>query len=291
MDGYLLINKEKGYTSRDVVNIIGRELNMKKVGHTGTLDPDATGLLVICIGKGTKLIELLTNQDKEYIAEVTLGIKTDTGDITGNVLETKPAIIEKEQIVKVLTEMIGTYEQTVPIYSAVRVAGKKLYEYARDNKNVKLPTRLVDIKQLELISDVEENDNKTIFSIKTSVSKGTFIRSLIEDIAIKLNTIGTMSELKRTKVGQFDVANAINLNDIKLGNYEIKPIIDCLGDYKQVIVKDKDLLFKIKNGQKLLNVYNESEIVFINENKEVIALYQNDYNSNGYIRPWKMFIN
>lgn len=291
MDGYLLINKEKGYTSRDVVNIIGRELNIKKVGHTGTLDPDATGLLVICVGKGTKLIELLTNQDKEYVAEITLGVKTDTGDITGNILKTKDSIIEKEKILKALNKMLGTYEQTVPIYSAVRVAGKKLYEYARANEDVKLPTRAVDIKKLELVSEIERKDNKTIFSIRTSVSKGTFIRSLVEDIATKLETIGTMSELKRTKVGKFDIIDAISLGDVQTGNYKIKPIIDCLSDYKQVIVNDKDLLFKINNGQKLINIYNESEILFINEKKDVLALYRNDPNSNNYIRPWKMFNN
>lgn len=146
MNGILLINKEKDYTSRDVVNIVSKCLNTKKVGHTGTLDPIATGVLVICVGKATKLVDYLTSTYKEYEAEIILGISTDTYDITGNILKEENVKIEKKEIEKVLNNMIGTYLQEVPIYSAVKIDGKKLYEYARENKEIELPKREVDIK-------------------------------------------------------------------------------------------------------------------------------------------------
>lgn len=290
MDGFILINKEENYTSRDVVNIVSKHLNIKKVGHTGTLDPMATGLLIICVGKGTKLIELMTDEDKEYIAEITLGIKTDTGDITGNILNEEVSLKTKEEILNVLNNMTNEYEQTVPIYSAVKIKGKKLYEYARENKSVELPKRLVDIKELELVSDIQYKDNKTIFKVRCLVSKGTYIRSLVEDIGKELGTIGTMSELERTKVGQFKLSDAVKLSDVKSGNYQINPIIDCFSDYNKIIVEDSELLFKIKNGQKLVNSYDESELLFIGKDREVLALYRNDPNKDGYIRPWKMFV-
>ncbi|NLM63337.1 MAG: tRNA pseudouridine(55) synthase TruB, partial [Mollicutes bacterium] len=201
MDGIILINKKKGVTSRDVVNIISQKLNIKKVGHTGTLDPLATGVLVICIGKATKIVELMTNEDKEYIAEVTLGIKTDTLDITGNVIEEEICFKTKEEIIEALNIMKGEYEQEVPIYSAVKIKGKKLYEYARNKEKVELPKRLVNIKEINLIGDIKYVDSKVIFSFKCKVSKGTYIRSLIDDIAKKLNTIGVMSNLTRIKQG------------------------------------------------------------------------------------------
>ena len=167
MNGILLVNKEKNYTSRDIVNIVSKKLKTRKVGHTGTLDPLATGVLVLCIGNATKLVEILTSTEKEYEAEIILGIKTDTLDITGNILKEENTFKTKEEIESVLQKMTKKYEQTVPIYSAVKINGKKLYEYARNNEEIELPKRMVEIKKLELINDIKYIEGKTIFKIRT----------------------------------------------------------------------------------------------------------------------------
>ena len=152
MKGLLVINKPEGYTSRDVVNIVSHVLHEKRVGHTGTLDPLATGVLVICIGKYTKLVDLLTSLNKEYIAEIKLGIETDTLDITGNILKKEKVHVEKLDLLKVFSKFIGEYQMEVPKYSAIKVNGKKLYEYARNEEKVELPVKTVHIYELELLS-------------------------------------------------------------------------------------------------------------------------------------------
>ncbi len=288
MDGILVVNKPAGYTSRDVVNKISKILNTKKIGHTGTLDPIATGVLVLCIGKATKLVEILTSTEKEYIAEVTLGINTDTLDNTGNILEEQNAQIDKEQIIETLNSMLGFYDQEVPIYSAVKIDGKKLYEYARENKEVELPKRTVEIKNIELLGDIKYEVNKTIFSFKCLVSKGTYIRSLIRDIALKLNTIGIMSNLKRTKQGIFSIDKSYDIESIENNNYKIVSIADCLKNYKNVIVDDF-LNTKIKNGAILKNIYNDDTIVFKDDNNNVLAIYKVYNKDTTKIKPWKIF--
>lgn len=288
MDGILIINKPTGYTSRDVVNKISKILNTKKIGHTGTLDPMATGVLVLCIGKATKLVEILTSTEKEYIAEVTLGLNTDTLDNTGNVLEERNVHIGKEQIIKVLNSMLGFYEQEVPIYSAVKINGKKMYEYARENKKIDLPKRTVEIKQIELLGDIKYENNKTIFKFKCLVSKGTYIRSLIRDIALKLDTIGIMSSLKRIKQGIFSIDQSYNIDDIENNHYKIISIADCLKKYKNVIVDDF-LINKIKNGAILQNRYDEDTIVFKDSNNNCLAIYKRYDKDETKIKPWKIF--
>lgn len=284
MDGIILVNKEKNYTSRDVVNIISGILKTKKVGHTGTLDPLATGVLVICINKATKLVELLTQDEKEYIAEVTLGTKTDTLDITGQVLEDKTVIKSEEEIKEALNEMIGTYDQEVPIYSAIKVNGRKLYEYAREKEEVILPKKQVTIKKLELIDKVRYDNNKTIFKIKCLVSKGTYIRSLVRDIATKLDTIGVMSSLTRTKQGIFKIEDCYSIEDIKLGNYKITDIKESLNNYYQVEVDD-DLYKKVINGQIIPNTYKEEYVLFLKNNQPVCLYKENKDN----LKLYKMF--
>ena len=287
MNGIILVNKEKDYTSRDIVNIVSKSLNTKKVGHTGTLDPLATGVLVICVGSATKLVEILTSIYKEYEAEIILGIKTDTLDITGNVLEEKDVYVTKEEIEKTLISMTKKYEQEVPIYSAVKINGKKLYEYARENKEVELPKRTVDIKELKLIDNIEYNDNKTSFKIKTLVSKGTYIRSLINDIAVSLNTIGTMKNLNRTKQGDFNLKDCYSLDDIKNKKFKLIGIDEILKSYYKVEVDDF-LENKIKNGSILENRYNKDLIVFKKSSK-VLAIYKVYEKDNTKIKPFKMF--
>ena len=281
MDGVIVVNKPVGITSRDVVNIISKTFNTKKVGHTGTLDPLATGVLVVCTGKATKLVEVLTSKEKEYIAEVTLGIKTD---ITGNILGEENIKIDASTIDDALKELVGSYEQEVPIYSAVKINGKKLYEYARNGEEINLPKRMVEIKFLERISDIEYIDGKTIFSIKTTVSKGTYIRSLVSDIAKKLNTIGVMSKLERIKQGTFSIEDAYCLEDIQNGNYKLLSIEEAL-KYVKTVVLDDEMAFKVRNGVAVDNIYNEEMILF-KDNKNVLALYKND---NGLLKAYKVF--
>lgn len=288
MDGIVLINKEKNCTSRDVVNQVSKILKTKKIGHTGTLDPIATGVLVLCIGKATKLVEVITSYDKEYEAEVILGIKTDTKDITGKILKEEKAIISKENIEECLKKMIGTYNQTVPIYSAVKINGKKLYEYARNNEEIKLPKRKVTIKELKLISDITYEKEKTKFKIKCHVSKGTYIRSLIEDIATNLNTIGTMENLKRTKQGNFQITSANTIQDIENNKFKIYPIEEILEKLYKIEMTD-DLYFKIKNGSIIKNNYNH-DIVAFTKNDKVIAIYKEYSKDKTLLKPWKMFL-
>ena len=257
MDKLLVVNKEKNLTSRDIVNNLTKIFNTKKIGHTGTLDPLATGVLVCLFGKYTKLVDLLTSLDKEYIAEIKLGIKTDTGDITGSIIETKDFKIDKDDIIKVFKEFPKKYKQTVPKYSAIKINGKKLYEYARNNIEIKLPKREVSIFSLELISF-----KKDIVKFKTHVSKGTYIRSLIEDICEKLGTVGTMSNLIRTKQGDFDIKDSFTLDDIKNDNFKFQSIHEFL-KYPSIEIGE-DLIKIIKNGGKIKNTFNiEDKVIFI----------------------------
>ena len=267
-NGLLVINKEKGYTSRDVVNIIGKFFGTKKVGHTGTLDPLATGVLVLCLNRYTKLNEILTSDEKEYIAEVTLGIRTDTLDIDGNILEKKECYVDKNDLEKVLKKFKKSYDQEVPIYSALKVNGKKLYEYARNNEKVVLPKKNVTIKKIELLS-FEKNK----FTFKCLVSKGTYIRSLIRDILKDLNVIGTMSNLIRIKHGVFDIKDAYSLEDVKSGNYKLLKISDVL-DISKIKV-DNNLKFKILNGVRLKGNY-PNRILFLDEDGRELAIYKKD---------------
>ena len=282
-DGIIVLDKPSDYTSRDIVNIISKKLNTKKVGHTGTLDPLATGVLVICVGKATKLVDYLTSTYKEYVAEFVVGIKTDTADITGKVLKEEKKEINKEELEKVLTNMIGTYEQTVPIYSAVKVDGKKLYEYARIGKDIELPKRTVDIKSLELI-----NINNNKITIKTTVSKGTYIRSLIEDICSNLNTIGTMTNLRRTKQGKFNIEESNTLEDIENNIFKLITIEEVLDDIDSIEVDD-ELYTKIMNGAIIDNIYNKNLIKFTKSGK-ILAIYEIYSKDNTKLKPDKMFI-
>ncbi|MBR3198386.1 MAG: tRNA pseudouridine(55) synthase TruB [Bacilli bacterium] len=268
MNGIIVINKPKGITSRDVVNKISKILNTKKIGHNGTLDPLATGVLIICIGKYTKLNELLSSKEKEYIAEITLGVKTDTLDIEGKVLEKKEEILDIEKLKDTITNFQKTYMQIVPIYSAVKVDGKKLYEYAREGKKVELPKKEVTIKSIELL-----DHDKNKFKIKALVSKGTYIRSLIKDILDEMHIIGTMSNLKRTKQGNFNIEDAFTIEDIKKGNYKLLKIKDVLDI--PIIIVDDTLKTRIINGVKLKENYPD-KVLFIDKDGNELAIYKKE---------------
>lgn len=273
MNGIVIIDKPKGLTSRDVVNIVSKKFNTKKVGHTGTLDPLATGVLVVAVNKATKLVDLLTSSDKEYVAECVFGVSTDTLDSEGNVLSTEDAIISEYDIINVLNSFKGTYNQEVPAYSAVKINGKKLYEYARENIEVKLPSREVNIYDIKLIDKPIYQDNHTKITFRVNVSKGTYIRSLIRDIAKKLNTVGIMTNLRRIKQGKFNIEDAVKLDSLTTDN--IIPIKDVLG-IRCVELTD-EIIKKVVNGAKINNVYSDDKILFMKDNRE-IAIYKKDGN-------------
>lgn len=281
MHGIIVVDKEYGVTSRDVVNEIEHIFKTKKVGHTGTLDPIATGVLVITIGKYTKLNELLTSTYKEYVATMKLGVTTDTFDIEGKVLTENKIEVSKEEIINTISSFKGGYDQEVPIYSSVKVKGKKLYEYARENVDVELPKRMVDIKEIEVLSI-----NNDIVVFKTLVSKGTYIRSLINDIGTSLGCGAIMTSLRRTKQGIFSIENAYKLEDIKNGNYKFEDVIKSLN--LTTFEVDDYLLNKINNGSIIENRYNVNEIIFTKDN-EMIAIYKKYDKDKTKMKPWKMF--
>lgn len=265
MNGFILVNKKKDMTSRDVVNFLTKILNTKKIGHTGTLDPFAEGILLVGVNKGLKVVKLLNYKDKEYIAKVKLGIKTDTLDITGNILEEKKEELNKEELSPVLKSFIGDYSYEVPIYSAIKVNGKKLYEYARNDQKVELPIKNSYIYDIKLI---DFKDNSFTFSVK--VSNGTYIRALVRDISKKLNKLMTLEELTRTKVDNLLIENSYTLEDIKNNNFKLLKINDLL-NYKEVELS-RDLEDKVLNGNKIKLDEKEDNILFIKE-KEEIAVY------------------
>ena len=284
MNGILLINKPIDFTSRDVVNKLTKILKTKKVGHTGTLDPIATGVLVVCVGNTTKLCELLTSEHKEYIATIKLGIKTDTLDTTGTIIEEKEYNVTEEQIIEVLNSFLGDSIQTTPIYSAVKVNGKKLYEYAREGIEVELPKRNINISNIELLSYKDDE-----IKFKTTVSKGTYIRALIDDICTKLNTVGTMSSLIRTKQGQFTLEQTFTLEDIENGKYELISIEKALSEIETITINE-ELYNKVKNGSIIPKTFNNDYANLLYNNK-IVAIYKTYDKDNTLAKPFKMFIN
>lgn len=272
MNGVVVVNKPKGITSRDVVNKLVKVFGTKSIGHIGTLDPMATGVLVCLIGKYTKLGSIMVNHDKEYIATFKLNVLTDTLDIEGKVLDTADKKISLEDMQGAIEHFNGlTYMQEVPIYSAVKVNGKKLYDYARNNEDVILPKKEVTIYKLELVSFEDE------VKIKCKVSKGTYIRALIRDICAYLGTYGVMTDLVRTKLGDYDISDAYSLDKISNGKYKLYRLEDIFDldvryinddNHKQIyngnIVKDKNSNYILyKEGDKAVAFYtriNEEEL-------------------------------
>ena len=285
MNGIIVINKPKDYTSRDIVNIVSKKLNTKKVGHTGTLDPLATGVLVLPIGRALKVSELLTSNTKEYIAEVILGYETDMLDITGTEIKRNIPSVTKEELLKVLKSYIGKYNQEVPLYSAVKVGGRKLYDYARSGTPVIPPSKEVEVYSLELISDLKHIKGAVEFTIKCEVSKGTYIRSLIRDIAYSLNTYGTMKNLIRTRQGIFTLKDAYTLKDIEENNYKLLSIKECLPNIKTTVIEEP-LLTKVKNGMVLDKFFEENMSLLLDKEGKEIAIYI--ASGDNKVKPYKM---
>lgn len=300
IDGIINVYKEKGYTSFDVVARLRGILKQKKIGHTGTLDPMAEGVLMVCCGKATKLVDMLTSGDKEYKAGMKLGISTDTEDITGKIISSKeiPDNVNEKIIYDTIMSFVGTYEQLPPMYSAIKINGKKLYEYARAGVSIERTARKVNIYD---ISDIEINIPDICFNVHCS--KGTYIRSLCRDIGDKLRTGGTMTSLIRQEVHGFSLDNALKLDDIEqlykedMLDEHILPVDALISDYVRYDIKENYSKYLL-NGNKLyrnqINKNSEYEL----KDKELIRIYHKDdfvaiyeYNAKeDILKPYKMFL-
>lgn len=262
MDGIINVYKEKGYTSHDVVAKLRGILHQKKIGHTGTLDPDATGVLPVCLGRATKVCELLTDKKKTYLAVVRLGVQTDTQDLTGSIVEEKEVQVTEEQIRQTAASFLGEYEQIPPMYSAVKINGKRLYELARQGKEVERKARKVHIYTFD-IREIDLADNE--FSMEVTCSKGTYIRTLCQDIGEKLGCGAAMASLVRLQVDRFELEDALTLERIESLQKEnalvpfILPVDQLFDAYDKVVVEDKAVSY-LQNGNKINGKYCQGYI-------------------------------
>lgn len=266
LNGILLIDKPTDITSFGVVAKVRKKLQIKKIGHTGTLDPNATGLLILLIDKATKLLPFVDYHDKTYDFTMKLGLKTTTGDIWGDVIANQDIIdIDQEEIERIALSFIGAYEQLPPMVSAIKVDGKKLYEYAREDNIIERKTRTVNIISLSLVKLTKDE-----WQGKVTCSKGTYIRTLCEDIAEKCNNIATMSSLRRSSIAHINVDQAYTLNDLENDNFKLLDPKAILVDYKFI---NYDKLDDVYNGRDIYLDTTEDN-VFIENNGELLALYQ-----------------
>ena len=252
MDGIILIDKPKGVTSHDIVYKVKKLLN-EKVGHTGTLDPNATGVLPLLVGRGTKLSKYLINHDKTYIVTLKLGEKTDTADSEGKVIEKKEVskeVFSKEKLLQTFSNFTGKILQTPPIYSAIKVNGKKLYEYARKGQEIEIKPREIEIYKISLI---EINQIANTIEFEVSCSKGTYIRSLCEDIAKELNTVGYMKELRRVQVGEFFFFFSITVEDLQKNEDNKDFILSHFIDLQKYFAKFRIIELSQEEARKFLN--------------------------------------
>ena len=266
-NGVLLIDKPAGFTSRDIVNQVGKIFHTKKIGHTGTLDPMATGVLILCIGSYTKLVDNLTSKNKEYIAVMQLGLLTDTLDTTGKTLKEESVNLDEDKIYAAFKNFPREYNQEVPSYSAVKINGKKLYEYAREGISIHLPKRMVSIYSLEILS-IDNNE----ITFKTCVSKGTYIRSLIRDLGASLKTYASMRSLRRVSQGAFAIDKCLKISDITENTSLLT--LDDLFSYPHFSLNDTEYQ-KVLNGNKL-SLNSESLYLLLTYQNKTIALYIKD---------------
>lgn len=286
-NGILVVNKEKNMTSRDIVNITCKKLHTRHIGHTGTLDPIATGVLVLGVNEGCKVIELLTSDSKIYQAEVIVGIETDTLDVTGEVLKTyNIENLDRESIEKVISSFQGHYLQEVPKYSALHVNGKRLYEYARNNEEVELPKREVEIIKIELLEDIKKEDNYYTFSFRVHVSKGTYIRSLIRDIGLRLGYPCTMKSLIREKQGNFTLEDCVSIENIE--NSKLRKIEEALCQYDKIIVDDITSK-KIENGAILSFDTQGEKVLLFDSSNNLLAIYERYIKDPSKMKPYRVF--
>lgn len=269
MDGLILVDKKEGWTSYDVVRLVKKIYNTNKVGHCGTLDPFASGLLIIGVNQATKVMSFLENDDKEYIATIQLGSKTDTYDLTGKVVSTSKIIpFTKSQVENVLKSFKGRITQTPPIYSSIHVDGKHLYEYARNHEEVKIPEREVTIYDLKLL-----DFNDTSFQIYVKCSKGTYIRTLGVDIAFALKNEGHLTYLRRISIGKISVKDANSYSDLLANHVKMHSIMESL-NMKNIMLKDKSILKRVYNGQDIILKQETADRILIMDEEKAIAIYR-----------------
>ncbi|MFA5527241.1 MAG: tRNA pseudouridine(55) synthase TruB [Peptostreptococcales bacterium] len=289
MDGIINLIKPQNMTSHDVVNIVRKKLMTKRVGHTGTLDPMATGVLPICVGQATRVIEYLVADKKKYKCQLTLGIKTDTQDIWGEVLEKKDVHITEEEIKNTVKTFIGDITQIPPMYSAVRIDGRRLYEYAREGVEIQRESRKVTIYHIDIISIQGEK-----ITLEVECSKGTYIRTLCNDIGEALGCYGTMSALERIASGIFTIDEGITLEDLGTLSPEeyLIPADQPLTEMGQAEIKDKKTFLKASNGGSL----SDAEVLWKDKKKWNRIYYKHlfiaigEYNGeNSKIRMKKVF--
>ena len=297
LNGIINVYKERGFTSFDVCALMRGIAGQKKVGHTGTLDPQAEGVLPICLGNATRLCDMLTDKTKEYVAEFVLGKKTDTLDIWGTVLEEGEPVVSEDKLREAILSFVGGYEQLPPMYSAKKVDGKRLYDLARAGKEVDRKPVFVDIHEIEIL-----NIEYPKVTIRVSCGKGTYIRSLCEDIAAKAGELACMTSLKRTRVAAFTADKALTLKDLQdlkdkgLLSTAILPTDSAFTDYEALTVK-KDFRKLIDNGNKLsLSMIdgkqnlNEGEIVRIYNDEKVFTGLYLFVKAENCLKPFKMFM-
>ncbi len=272
MDGVLLVHKPAGMTSHDVVNRIRKIFHTKKVGHCGTLDPEATGVLVLCIGKATKALQFLMSETKEYQATLVLGQATDTYDASGQVVDQKP-FQGVFNVDNVLQSFVGLQEQLPPMYSAIKVNGKKLYEYARNHEKVEVQPRSIVIHRIELI---DQHDQFIIFRVQCS--KGTYIRSLCVDIGQKLGYPAHMQKLVRLASGHFRLENCFSLEDIEQGHYHMLSLEEAFQHFEHYVVEDAQIVY---HGKKIKSDIDH-QVVVCNQEGQVLAVYGPD--GTGYLK-------
>ena len=280
MDGFIFLDKCDGMTSTKAGSKLKTIFHTKKIGHVGTLDPFATGLLIIGVNKGTKAITFFDDFTKEYVATIKLGAATDSMDLTGNVIETKEVPnLSKDKINEVLRSFLGKSKQLPPMTSAIKINGQTLYKLAHQGKEIDRPLRDIEVYEIELLD--YKNDEITFRAL---VSKGTYIRVLGSDIANKLGTVGHLTKLRRTKVGPFDVKEAIKLEDVS--DLSLKSTYDVLKEFSSVISLEGKVIEDIKNGKiKYFNgEYPHDKLLIVDSNNNVVAMYVRKTNRHEFAR-------
>lgn len=297
INGIIIVNKETGFTSHDVVAKLRGICGQKKIGHTGTLDPAATGVLPVCLGSGTKLCDMLTDRDKEYVAELLLGVETDTQDTTGSVLRESPVTVTEEEVSRACLSFLGDYDQIPPMYSALKVDGKKLYELARAGKEVERKARRVRILELEILEM-----SLPVVKLRVVCSKGTYIRTLCSDIGQKLGCGGAMQNLQRTKAGRFRLEDGLTLGELQQlkdsGELErvVQPV-DSLFEETPALHVTAEAARLLENGNALLPAQFAEKVT--PEPERWVRVYRPDGRFAGiyayeeqkrWYRPVKMFL-
>lgn len=274
MNGILLVDKPKDFTSHDVINVLRGILKTRKLGHTGTLDPDATGVLVVGVNKGTKIMKYLNNDEKIYQARVCVGIATDSLDKTGEVIDQKK-VDPLHNVDSVIESFLGTYTQTPPMYSAIKYKGKRLYEYARQGIVIKdIPSRDIEIFDIKRVSDIIYENDLAFFDYIVHSSKGLYVRTLSYDIGKLLGYHSHNYDLRRLKAGKFSLDQSYSLDEIRNGEYHLISLNDALSDLETVLIQD-EFRKHIKNGMAISLKYFKKHCLtkIINEDNELLAIY------------------